>query len=1296
MSEHLGWPLLKCRNVVRSRLPVKLSSFRPKYLALVSVVASILTPMQSVLAQQLAPVWVLSTIAGTGTNADAGDGGPASIAEMGAPHKVVMDRAGNLYIAEATSVIRKISSNGVISTVAGISGQAGYSGDGGPAISAKLNNPYNVAVDNSGNLLIADQGNEVIRRVDALTGIITTIAGTPGSHGYSGDGGPAAKALLYTPFGVASDSAGNIYIADYGNQVIRKIDSSGDISTFAGNGTKGYSGDGGPATAAELTGPYNVWADAAGDVYVTTATGYTVRMIDTGGIIHTIAGTGTAGVPGNGVLATSTTLDSPRDYINDGLGNGYEVDESSHTIRWIDRNGILNLIAGTTSKSGFLGDGGPATAGKLYYPYGIAIDSSNNLYIADASNYRIRRLSLNTGMPSTAVGSSQTQNLFVQSSAVVTASAAVVTPSTPAEFALGLLSGCALGSPLAANTPCTVPVTFQPTAPGVQTAQLAITDASGNVSTIGLSGMGVAPQVNFSRAAISTIAGDGTAANSVTEVNAPRGGVIDSAGNIYFADSGNNTIRFVSAATGAISTIVGTGVAGYSGDGGAATAAELNAPAKVVVDAAGNLYIADAGNNVIRFVSAATGIISTIAGIGTPGYSGDGGPATAAELNQPQGIAIDFGGHVYVADTGNNVIRYFGQNGLISTFAGTGTAGYTGDGGNKTGAELNAPEAVALDQSGDVYIADTGNDVVRVISAANQISTFAGNPGNATNDGDGGAATAATLDQPSDVALDAAGDLYIASGGQLRIVNSSGIINTIAGTGAAGNYSGEGGAATSAVLPAPVSNLMLDSAGDVVLADTAANRLLKVATATPAPIDFGIQAPGTTGTATTFFMLNTGNSALNISAISATAGFSMQASGPSDCAITAALAPGESCSISIAFNPANNTNGAVSGSLTITDNALNGAGVTQSFALSGATKIIYKTTTSVSITPVSPVYGQPATITATIANGNAATGTVSFTVNGNSIGSVPLSNSQATIALPILPAGNAQISANYSGDANNSSSTAAAGVNIQPAVLTVTANNATMAQGTSVPSLTYTIAGFVNGDTVSVATGAPAETTAATSSSQQGATYPILIMQGSLAAPNYIFTFVNGTLTIGPPPTPDFLLSVTPTTVNLPSSQPYVATVTLIPLYNYKGTTEISCTSVPQGLGCPAVTLTGDGGPLTGNGQGNPVWAQVSVSAVGKSLSASAASKLRFEAQRLCLAFGMPMWLLGFAWSGGRKGRRFARIFSLVFLAVLAAGVTACGSGTSVIAKGTYQVTITAADASSHLSHSTSMTLTLQ
>jgi sugar lactone lactonase YvrE len=329
----------------------------------------------------------------------------------------------------------------------------------------------------------------------------------------------------------------------------------------------------------------------------------------------------------------------------------------------------ISTVAGN-SLSGFVGDGGPATAAKLNSPNGVAVDSAGNLFISDTNNNVIREVIKSTGV---------------------------------------------------------------------------ITTVAGN-NTSGFTGDG----------------GPATAAR----LNQPEGIAVDSAGNIFIADLSNNVIREVNKATGQISTVAGNSTSGFGGDGGPATAAKLNSPDDVAVDSSGNIFIADTGNNVIREVIKSTGVISTIAGNTTSGFAGDGGPATAARLKSPQGLAVDSAGNVFIADSNNNVIREVTKaTGQISTVAGNSTSGFAGDGGPATAAKLNFPDAVKVDSSGNIFIADASNNVIReVTKATGQISTVAGNTTSAFS-GDGGPATAAALNFPSGLAIDTAGDVFVADTG---------------------------------------------------------------------------------------------------------------------------------------------------------------------------------------------------------------------------------------------------------------------------------------------------------------------------------------------------------------------------------------------------------------------------------------------------------------------------------------------------------------------------------------------------
>jgi trimeric autotransporter adhesin len=334
-------------------------------------------------------------MAGDGTVGFSGDGGPATLAELYFPQDIVVDGAGNVYIADTWNHrIRKVTaSTGVISTVAG-NGTEGYSGDGGPATSAELNAPSGVALDGAGNIYIADSDNNRVRKVTASTGVISTVAGN-GVKGYSGDGGLATNAELNTIYGpgaaVALDAAGNIYIADQFNNRIRKVTvSTGIITTVAGNGTTGYSGDGAAAINAELNGPDGVALDSAGNIYIADTYNYRVRKVTVStGIISTVAGNGTDTYSGDGGPATSAGIYEPGKIALDAAGNIYIPDMVYYVRKVTASTGIISTFAGNGTYS-YSGDGGPATSAGLYYPVGVAPDTAGNIYIADRDNQRIR------------------------------------------------------------------------------------------------------------------------------------------------------------------------------------------------------------------------------------------------------------------------------------------------------------------------------------------------------------------------------------------------------------------------------------------------------------------------------------------------------------------------------------------------------------------------------------------------------------------------------------------------------------------------------------------------------------------------------------------------------------------------------------------------------------------------------------------------------------------------------------------------------------------------------------------
>lgn len=333
---------------------------------------------------------IITTLAGTGTRGSAGDGGPATSAQLSAPRTMAADAAGNVFVADTENHrIRKVDTSGTITRIAG-TGVAGYSGDGGPATNAQLNNPHGVAVDGAGNVYVADSPNHRIRKISPA-GIITTVAGT-GTAGYNGDGIPATSARLAYPKGVEIAPDGSLYIGDANNHRIRRVDASGEITTVAGSGVAGFSGDGGPATLARLNFPRNVAFDAAGNFYIADNDNYRVRRVDTSGVITTVAGTGVAGYSGDGGPATSAQLNQVRDVAVDGAGNLYIADQVNHRVRRVDPAGTITTFAGT-GVGGYNGDDRMAATAQLAGPRGVAVDSSGRVYIGDTGNHRIRRVS---------------------------------------------------------------------------------------------------------------------------------------------------------------------------------------------------------------------------------------------------------------------------------------------------------------------------------------------------------------------------------------------------------------------------------------------------------------------------------------------------------------------------------------------------------------------------------------------------------------------------------------------------------------------------------------------------------------------------------------------------------------------------------------------------------------------------------------------------------------------------------------------------------------------------------------
>ena len=642
----------------------------------------------------------------------------AAGASIGQPRRVALDSAGNLYFSSGNSVF-KMTAAGTLALVAGNS-RAGFSGDGGPAAYAQLNAPAGIAFDKLGNVFIADSGNNRVRIVDS-NGIINTYAGnghiSPGGARSFNDSEPATDGLLHLPMGVAVNKDGNLLIADTGDNLIRIVTLDGLINTFAGDSYPGFLGDGGNPESAEFHTPSDVFVDSSGNVFIADMGNARVREIATTGVINTIAGTGAIGYSGDAALATAANLLAPVSVAVDSGGNVYIVESGDARIRKIDSTLNINTVAGIGTL-GFSGDGAQAVNSQMNNPTGIAVDSSGNMYIADSANLRIRKVS--SGNMSTVAGNGLS--------------------SFSGDNGPGI--GAQMDSPqgVAADA----------------AGNIYISDTNNNeVRRLGKDGTIARYAGNGSAG----FGGDNGAAASA-QLNGPQGLAVDAAGNLYIADTGNARVRRVSAG-GSIATVAGSGTPGFAGDGAAATSAQLSSPTGVAVDAAGNLYIADLGNNRVRKVSSG-GTISTAAGNGTQGYAGDGGAATNAQLNLPRGVASDAAGNLYITDSGNNVVRLV-VNGNITTIAGTGTVGFSGDGGQATAAQLTSPSGIALDAAGTLYVVD-GSTRIRRIFPFGLITTIAGN-GTLGYSGDGGPSTSAQIDAPTALAVDAAGNVYVADTG---------------------------------------------------------------------------------------------------------------------------------------------------------------------------------------------------------------------------------------------------------------------------------------------------------------------------------------------------------------------------------------------------------------------------------------------------------------------------------------------------------------------------------------------------
>ncbi len=660
--------------------------------------------------------------------------GTGSAARFNLPRGVAVDGSGNLYVADYNNhTIRKVTPAGVVTTLAGSAGSPGSADGTGSA--ARFNGPSGVAVDGSGNLYVADRSNHTIRKVTPA-GVVTTLAGSAESSGAANGTGSTAR--FNGPLSVAVDGSGNLYVTDYNNHTIRKVTPAGVVTTHAGSAGNPGSANG-TGSFARFRYPVGVAVDSSGNLYVADTYNHTIRKVTPARVVTTLAGSA-----GNLGGADGTDRDArfnhPRGVALDGSGNLYVTDSYGRTIRKVTPAGVVTTLAGDFFIWG--NADGTGSAARFRFLYGVVVDSNGNLYVADRDNHTIRK---------------------------VTSDATVTTLAGLAER----------GS------------------------------------------------------------GDGT--GSAARFDRPMGVAADGSGNLYVADTYNNTIRKVTP-TGVVTTLAGSGYS--STTDGTGSEARFFYPYGVAVDGSGNVYVAGFNDNAIRKVTP-SGVVTTLAGGGAYNEGSANGTGSAARFDRPSGVAVDAVGNVYVADTMNHTIRKVTPAGVVTTLAGR--AGHRGSAdGTGSAARFYEPEDVAVDDRGNVYVADTFNYTIRKVTPGGVVTTLAGRAENrGESDGDyhkDGKGSAARFNYPRGVAVDGSGNLYVADGSTIRKITPARVVTTIGGLAHVPGSADGTGSAARFTYPRGVA---VDGSGNVYVADmwnhrisrgVAVPELPQVTTATPGGI----------------------------------------------------------------------------------------------------------------------------------------------------------------------------------------------------------------------------------------------------------------------------------------------------------------------------------------------------------------------------------------------------------------------------------------------------------------------------
>lgn len=943
---------------------------------------------------QLSRVPLISTFAGDGS---AGysitqEGGPALSAQVNHPGGIAVDSSGNVYFADtANHRVRRVDvRTGAITTVAG-TGTAGYDGsqDGGPATSAQLSSPASIALDPMGNLYIADTGNHRVRRVALSTGTIMTYAGNGGTAYNQRELDYPTAMAINAPVDVALSPNNDLIIADAGNSRVFIVAGTtgaygagpGKIATIAGIGTAAYTTTGAEenvdARTAHLTPSAVGWGVEG--LYIGDSANHRLRLMTSDQKIKTVAGNGSTefSSANNGAVATGVAFDTISAIARGADGQIYFTDAKQHlVVRYLPSSGKVFWVAGN-GMAGVSAESFAADA-QLNAPSGVALNGIGDLYIADTENERIRLVKQSTGallFPAASVGGAQTsETLVLKTSSALSITKITVAPSLGGaqEFSVNRLSGCGLNSTLAANTTCSILFDFAPAYSGRRSIPVTIETSAGKIN-FGLSGVGIAPQAMILPGVQTTYAGmknkggytaseDGGPATSA-KLNTPYGMAVAHTGDVYIADTNNQRIRKVAAATGIITTFAGNGNQGYtaSQDGGPATSASVWAPKAVSLDAAGNLYIAESSNYRVRRVDGATQTISTIYGDGT-----------SPTLYAPAGVTTDLAGNVYIADTGGRrVMRWDVATGVVRVYGGRGSGGGSAnttnpENGSALTAGIYAPTSMVTDSQGNLYVSTT-DKVFKIRAVDGSIATLT------TVGGD-----SPTFTATKGMLIDANDNLIVNTGQQLQYYNTTtGELTALTPSSSTGFGS--------------FYSLAADASGNLYVGSTASYSLEKLDTHSGSKA-FATTAVGATSTDSPLsnVIANIGNKNMAItppatgSNPSVPENFSYANSSTcpqvSSTSNAGTLLAGKTCKLNINFAP--QTAGAITGTATLADDVLNVAS-TQSFALSG-TATDSNPVTSIVLTGLTNAKAgtvQTATVTAYAGASVASNyrGTVSFT-----------------------------------------------------------------------------------------------------------------------------------------------------------------------------------------------------------------------------------------------------------------------------------------------------------------------------